>query len=173
MKQLWILLPCRTCVYQRARALSTIGKGKPFPLKLCGTAWWWSRNISIKLPKGLPIVELLGCVLSRLIMGCFQSWASHHPSVSFRSQVCVLSAHCATLPKPLPRDGPSGFHICAFVHTIGMCAYVHVHVSVAQALKCNNPVGIITSVAPAASKRNPINVSLAFASTQLSSSWFY
>lgn len=81
-------------------------------------------------------------------MGCFQSWASHHPPVSFRSQVCVLSAHCAFLPKPLPRDGPSGFHIRAFVHTIGMCAYVHVHMFMALALKCNDCVGIITTISP-------------------------
>lgn len=143
MKQLRILLPCRTCVYQRALAFSTIGKEKPFPLNSMELLRWWSRNISIKLPKGLPIVESLGWVLSRLFMGCFQGWASHHPPVSFRSQVCVLSARCAFLPKPLPRDGPSAFHICAFVDTIGMCASVHVHKSVAQAIKCNGRVGII------------------------------
>lgn len=77
-------------------------------------------------------------------MGSEQALHGMLSGLGFRSQVCVLSARCAFLPKPLPRDGPSAFHIYAFVHTIGMCAYVHVHMSVAQAIKCNGRVGIIT-----------------------------
>lgn len=56
----------------KSPAFSTIGKEKPFPLNSMELLGWWSRNISIKLPKGLPIVELLGWVVSRLFMGCFQ-----------------------------------------------------------------------------------------------------
>lgn len=59
-------------------------EGEAIPLEaLWNCSGWWSRNISIKLPKGLPIVELLGCVLRRLFMGYFQSWVSHHTPVSF------------------------------------------------------------------------------------------
>lgn len=47
------------------------------------------------------------------------------------------------LPKQaLAKRKALGFRICAILHTVGMCAYIRVHMSVAQVLKWNGLIEI-------------------------------
>lgn len=52
-----------------------------------------------------------------------------------------------SFPSPCQGEG-LGFRICAILHTVGMCAYIRVHLSVVQVLKWNGLIEISTLSGP-------------------------
>lgn len=61
------------------------------------------------------------------------------------------------LKQALAKRKALGFRICAILHTVGMCAYIRVHMSVAQVLKWNGLMEISTLMALAACRGNAVS----------------